>query len=60
MVSNYCNDLIPDQDTEQLSQIKSTIHELAFNNDIRPYVLNVFAAVSALGLVRHHFSIALH
>lgn len=41
-----------------MSKVKSTIHELAFNNDVRPYVLNAFAALSALGLVRHHFIIA--
>ena len=59
MASEFFNDLIPGQGTKQLSKVKSAIHELVFNNDIRPYVLNVSAALSAYGLVRHYFSLRL-
>ncbi|KAF8348155.1 armadillo-type protein [Amanita rubescens] len=37
-------------DAKQLSKVKTTIHDLAFNNDVRPYVLNVSAALSAFGI----------
>ena len=50
IILNCCDVLIYKQDAEQLSKVKSTIHDLAFNNGVCSYVLNLSAVLSAFGL----------